>query len=555
MTISQSYKDFKRLNNIINVLIKYELGWFVHEMKIHVPFTAKRKITSKNAYADLPVKLRKSMEELGGTFIKLGQLLSIRPDLLPKNFIEELSNLQENVAPTPFEEIKPVLEAELKMPLNEAFTSFDKSPIASGSIGQVYKAKLKDGTIVAVKVQHPNIKEVFETDIDLLYHIAKLLEAHIPASKQFGPVKIVEEFEHYTKNELDYVVEAKNLEIFYNNFKNDKYIVIPKVFWKLSSTKVLTMQFISGKKINDIKSFNTLKSSRKVILNRLVNALTLQIVKFGFFHADPHPGNILILANNRISFLDLGIVGSINKELQKKVEVMFIALVDGDKDGFANSLIEIGIADSTVNFNMFKQDLSNYLGKYHNIHLQQFNGVDFLYNVLELAKKHNLILPVDFVLIIKAIVTTEGVGKLIDPSFNFIEASKPLVDQLKATHSTPEYILKSLQRKLISISRVLSSLPEDTKQTLRYLREGKIVVTIKDTKLEELGVELDRSSNRVTFGILIAAFVVGSALVILADLPPKLNGIPILSIVLLILAALTLLFLVISVVKEKEAIK
>ncbi len=546
MGLSQSYRDFKRIRLITTVLMKYELGWLVHQLKLRPSSSPAEKPS------DLPRRLRLSMEELGGTFVKLGQVLSVRPDLLPKEYCEEFSKLQDNLRPIPFDQVKTVVESELKKPLKDVFEVFSEVPVASASVGQVHKARLKSGATVAVKVQRPNIAEIFEADIDLLYHLAALLENHIPDVRQFHPTALVEEFERYTKNELDYLIEARHVDSFHQYYKNSSSIVIPKVFWEATSKRVLTMDFIDGEKISEVKNFNKWLSSRDLVLKNITSALTLQVVDFGMFHADPHPGNILLVGKNKIAFLDFGIVGVIPESLQEKIGSLFIAVVNGDREGFANALIALGFVGQEIDEEMFRQDLSTHLGKYRLLKIEQFKTSDFLYDVLALVRAYDMKLPLSFVLLIKAIITTEGLGKMLDPNYNFIVASRPLVNQLIHRRASPTNVLKRLSKRFRKTSETMIDLPEEAKKTLTQLRSGHLKVSIEDPKLDVLGEEIDRSSNRVTFGILIAAFVVGAALVILANIPPFYKTIPLVAIGLLIMAACTLIFLIISIMREKK---
>src|SRR3989344_8892500 len=308
MSIVTTIKEVSRLRQIAVVLAEQELFFLVDRLKLkrHLPMNYSPKYLKNKS--DLPRRLRLAMENLSGAFIKLGQLLSLRADLIPKEYADEFSKLQDEVKPFKFEKVREIIESELKKPLSDIFLKFDSSPIAAASVGQVHKAMLNNGKIVAVKVQRPNIEKIFETDIALLYHLAVLLEKHYPELKDYNFMEIVKEFEEYTKNELDYLHEARNIDIFYNNFKNDK-IKIPKVYWNHTSKRVLTMEFIKGVKITDVEK------NRPYYVKQLVESYLKQTMEYGVFHADPHPGNVFVTSEHSLALLDFGIVGHISSEL------------------------------------------------------------------------------------------------------------------------------------------------------------------------------------------------------------------------------------------------
>src|SRR3989344_1560988 len=308
MSIVTTIKEVSRLRQIAVVLAEQELFFLVDRLKLkrHLPLNHQPRYLQNKS--DLPRRLRLAMENLSGAFIKLGQLLSLRADLIPKEYAQEFSRLQDEVKPFKFEKVKEVIEKEFQKSLSEIFIKFDPNPIAAASVGQVHKAMLNNGKIVAVKVQRPGIEKIFEVDIALLYHLAVLLEKHYPELKDYNLVDIVKEFEEYTKNELDYICEARNIDVFHSNFKDDP-IKIPKVYWEYTTRRVLTMEFINGVKITQVKS------NRRMYVRQIVESYLKQTMEYGIFHADPHPGNIFVMENQRLALLDFGIVGHISGEL------------------------------------------------------------------------------------------------------------------------------------------------------------------------------------------------------------------------------------------------
>ncbi len=312
------------------------------------------------------------------------------------------------------------------------------------------------------------------------------------------------------------------------------------------------MEFIEGKRLRDTRNFNALNSSRDKIVSNIVQVMTKQVIEFGAFHADPHPGNILLIGDNKFALLDFGIVGEMPEDLREKVDILFIAMVTGDRSLFADSLINLGFVSNDIDSEMLKQDISAYLGKYYNVSLDKIALSDVLYETLELARKYEMKLPISLVLLMKSVITIEGLGKSLNPKFNFVQESKPLVKKLIKERASSSYVLKKLSKKMFTTSSSLMELPDELRQTLSQARKQGVKVHIDDAEISALGVEIDRSSNRITFGLLTAAFVLGAAVMMLAKVPPFVASIPVLAIILLILAALTLLFLMISIAREKK---
>lgn len=557
MALSDAYKDIKRLSQIVDVLFKYELGFIISSLHLKslLPISKRTRKESFNQNQSMPRSLRLAMEELGATFIKLGQLLSLRPDLIPKEYCREFSLLQDNVKPIPFDEIQKIIESELKKPIAELFESFEKIPIASASIGQVHKAKLKNKEIVAIKIQKPGLKELFDADIDILYHIAALVEHHFPGLKEIKPTDIVKEFEKYTKAELDYMAEANNISIFHDNFKNSKTIKIPKVHWDFTTNKVLTMEYIQGKKLDNDAKFMALKSSKSEVIKNIVNSFITQIIDYGIFHADPHPGNILLLGNNKIALLDFGIIGKVTPDIKEKIESMFIALMKPDKDLLVDSLIDLGFVEGNIDIADLKKDLADHLGKYYSTSLKEINTSELIYDLLAFTRSYDVKLPLNFILLLKAMITIEGFGKELNPNFVFVKEAKPIVDKIIKKRSSFSYIFRNWRERLLTTSTDITSIPKETRLVLKELREGHIKIKVEDPAIAKFAYEVDKSSNRITFGLMISGALIAAAIIALAKVPPYYKNIPILTIALLIISAVFLILLLISISKERRGIK
>ena len=422
--IPKQFRGIKRFEQVLKVITKYELGHFLEKAKLKKrSFKLKKKMTR-------PIELRMILEELGGTFIKLGQLLSLRPDLIPKEYCDELSKLQDDIEPFSFEEVKHVIKAEFKKPINKLFKKFEKKPVATASIGQVHVARLKNNKKVAVKVMRPGIKALIHTDLEILEHLARLFKHHVKQNI-VDPEEIFEEFKRYTENELDYLKEAYNIKRFYNNFKKERKIKIPRVYDKFTTHRVLTMEFVEGVEVRQIlihpkkyKRFN-----RKKISELIVYSVMKQIFIDGFFHADPHPANVLV-KKDTIGFIDFGIVGKLDKELKEKMGLLFISLIHRDTNNLVKAFISLNLVDTDVDVNNLKKDLSDTLGEYYDTSLDRIDMAELFFKSLRVAKKHKIKVSRDFVLLGKALVTLQGVGIEFSPGFNLVQETHPFIEKL-----------------------------------------------------------------------------------------------------------------------------
>ena len=323
MDLKHAYKDAKRLKQIASVMFKVGLGYYLETLKLNHHLFWHQRVQKQEKPEDLPRKLRMAMDELGGTFVKLGQLLSLRPDLIPDEYCKEFEHLQDDVTPVSYEIIKNVIETQLKSKLTQIFSYFDKESIASASIGQVHKARLLNGTRVVVKVQRPNIKEIMDADIDLLYHLADLAQYKISGLEKYNPKELIDEFKRYTLEELDYLKEGRNIDKFYKNFNGYEKLRVPKVYWDFTTNKVLMMSYIDGIPIDDKQGFKDWGCDEKILSNNLADVFLKQVFEFGFFHADPHPANVFILPNNKIALLDYGICGTLKeKDVQRQNNII-----------------------------------------------------------------------------------------------------------------------------------------------------------------------------------------------------------------------------------------
>ena len=546
MGFKQAFNDVDRIRHVVAVLLKYELGFFVDKLglKGHLTFGERFNRTAFQKTSHLnPGKLRKAFEELGGGFVKLGQLLSLRPDLIPKEYCEEFSKLQDSMNGFDFVFVKEVIEQEYGKPLNAVFMKFESKPLAAASIGQVHKAWLKNGKKVAVKVQRPNMERIFEQDIALLNHLTNIIEKHYPEiGLNFH--RIVEEFESYSKRELDFNTEARNIDIFYNNFKDDRKVVIPRVYKEFTAKRVLVMDFIDGDKLSDIRDDINFRRYKKNLVSMVVDSFLQQVLVYSTFHADLHPGNIMSVKNHQVALLDFGIIGHISHDSKEKIENLFLGLTTGNRVILANSLIELGFVDTDININEFKNDLSERLNVYYDSELKTINISNVLYDLLELTKKYNIRLPSSFILLIKAVITTEGFAKEFYPEYNYLNSWKKHAKRIIRKRKRPDYILKSFRDNAIDFRNFFVNLPDNIKNVINSRSNHKIRLDQGDIK--NIENSLNRTITRIAYGIIIAALIIGSTILSVKETKYMIYGFPLISAIFLISAIILFLILIIS---------
>ena len=547
--IKKEIKDIKRFNQIVLILTEEGFGYLFDKIKFFRLFKKKEPPNKQDA----PQRLRKTLERLGPTFIKLGQILSLRPDLVPKEYVQELSNLQDKVPPFLYKEVEKIIKEELHQPINKLFQSFSKEPIASASISQVHKAVLKDGTIVAVKIQRPNVKEIMDTDIEIMFYIAKLLEKHSKKIKEYNPTRIAQEFKEWTDKELDFEIEANNAKRFYTNFKGYDKVKIPKVFDKYSSKRALTLEFIDGIELHNIGKIRGKKgyNIKEIIKNGFDSILT-QVFIHGFFHADPHPGNILILKGNKIALVDFGIVGYFDDYLKQKSIELFYGIVQENMDSIVDTFLDMGLMEEEqTNLEIFKRDIKSVVDPLQKSSLKNVKLSYVLEEVLDIALKHHVKMPVDFVLFGKTIVEIEGIGLEYEPDFKFVENAKPFLEKLIKKEIKPMNMARDFMKNIGKYGKLFRELPDQLTSALKKIQRGTIKVDIEDTDVKRLAIDIDKSSNRVTYGMIITAFLITGAL--LANIgKPVLYGFPLASLLCFTLALIFSIILFMSIKREEK---
>ncbi|MGQ9477343.1 MAG: ABC1 kinase family protein [Candidatus Bipolaricaulia bacterium] len=551
--LPRAYSGLRRYRQILTVLIKYGFGDLLGRLKVRHPLLGRLpRLRAVRELEDLsrPERLRLAFEELGPTFIKLGQLLSLRPDLLPSEYAAELAKLQDEAVPLSFAQIKGKVEAQLGHSLKGLFREFAEEPLAAASLAQVHRAVLGDGTEVAIKVQRPGIREVIRADLIILEDLAHFLVRHLPESEPFDPPGLVREFAKTLKRELDFVREGRNMELFRRNFQGDPTIYIPKVFWEYTTPEVLTMERIEGVKITDLEGLEQAGLDRHQVALNGANAILKQVFEHGLFHADPHPGNILVLEGNVIAPLDFGMVGRIDVELRERVGQLLLGIARGDLSGLVRTLRELGSLDERVDLGAFRTDLADLLDRYSRTPLYRLELGRLLDELMALVREYRLRLPTNLVMMGKALVIAEGVGRALDPEIELLALARPYLERLAIRRGGFQRALQGWGDTLAEGRELLQEFPAGLRAIMGKLRRGELRAQLDLSGFDRLVRELDRASNRLAFALIIAALIVGSSLVMQLEVGPRLWGLPLFGFLGFGFAAILGFWLVIAILRS-----
>jgi len=553
--ISRTYRHLNRYRHILAVLLKHGFGEVVESLKIDQYLEIglqliSKKRTPREEPLTRPQRVRMALEELGPTYIKLGQVLSTRPDLIPVEFIEELSKLQDSVPPFPFGDAEAIIQRELGAPSSEVFEHIQIEPVASASIGQVHRARLKNGEQVAVKVQRPGIRAVIEVDLEIMLHLATLAERHVEELALHKPVKIVEEFARTLEKEIDFRIEAAHIDRIAQGFLDDPTVYIPNVFKEVSSSCILTTEYVEGIKISNIDQLDAAGYDRRLLCSRGADIILKQVFRHGFFHADPHPGNIFALPGNVICLLDFGMVGVVDRQTRE----MFVELVDSvvrrNEARTAQVLLQLTSWEQQPDLRQLERELSDFMGRHLYRPLKDIQVGKLLQDLLEIATRFQLRLPPDIFLMLKAISTVETVGRMLDPEFDMIAKAAPFIEQVLMDRFKPQRVAEDVSDLAARMLKFLHEFPKDLLDLAGLLRQHKLSLQLKHDGLEKVLATHDQISNRISFAIIIAALIVGSALIVISKTPPLFYGISLIGIIGFLAAALMGIWLLVAILRS-----
>lgn len=546
-------KNFVRYNQIAAVLIRHGFGELVYRLNLMAPLRHMLKRgPAKSQHLSTPVRLRMVLEELGPSFIKFGQVLSTRPFLLPYEYIAELSRLQDEVEPMPWELTENIIRRELNREIAECFASIDRQPIASASLAQVHRAVLHDGSTVVIKVQREGIKRIIEADIRIFKELAEMLMSNVPESRQFNPPGLVEEFAKTTMKELNFLNEARNMEIFAENFKDEKGIKVPKLYREYSTSRILTMEMINGIKISKIDELRRANVDTGLICRNGARLVLKMIFEDGFFHADPHPGNLFVLENGQIAPVDYGMMGIISDSQMNDLADLIGSIITGDSQAIIRVLRNTGSLDENIDSKRIEQDISELLIRYSHVSIGRIDIRNLIEDLYAFIQQHKIKFQTEFMLLGKSLGTYEELARMLDPEFDFFSELIPYVKKLTARKFNPRRFLKDFQSFNDELRWLFTQSPQELKQVLRRLRRGDLQLQMQVRNLDSFIREMDRSSNRLSLSLLVAALIVGSSIIATMRQGYTVFDMPLLGLLGYLFAAILGIFLVISILRSRK---
>jgi len=541
-------RDIGRLHDIASILIRYGFGDMVRRMGLANALERTGRALHWNeaeelAHLEPPARVRRALEEMGPTFVKLGQVLATRVDLFDPEWIAEFGKLQDSAPAAPWADIRQQLTEDLGAPPEEVFAAFDPEPLAAASIAQVHRARLEDGSEVVVKVRRPGIRPIIEADLRWLARLAELAEGESPELRAFRPQEVVRQFTQSLRRELDFASECRNAERIAENFvgfsdqdvpadatapepsATPPIIVIPRVYWQWIGERVCVQEFIAGISGRNLAAVDAAGLDRKILARRGAHAVLKMIVEDGFFHADPHPGNVFYLPGNRIAFIDFGMVGRLTEERRDQLIRLLLGLVKHEPRRVADVMLD-WTGDGAIDEDGLMLEIQAFVDQYHGVALKQLRLGSMLSDLMAIVRQHQLALPSDLSLLVKAFITLEGMGRELDPDFDMAGEAMPMLEQALRARYTPAALIKRGWQAAGEALALIADLPHDLAMLLRAARRGRLEIHIDVTHLKRVGNQLDSAANRLVVGIVVAALIIGSSIVMTVPGGPSLLGLP-----------------------------
>ncbi|MFO7820603.1 MAG: AarF/UbiB family protein [Lentisphaeria bacterium] len=555
-TITRTYRQIQRYREIAGVLFRHGYGDLANTLGlkryIRFRFFHRKQTRPKEQEKVLSryERIRLALEELGPTFIKFGQLLSSRGDLLPSELTVELEKLLDAVPPFPTSEAHTILQDELGRPVSKLFREFDDEPVASASIAQVHRAITWEGKEVAVKIRRPGIRARIETDLSVMHNLASFAERAVEEAQVLELKRMMDQFARMIRKELDLSLEADNIERFARCFEDKKHVRSPCVYRQYCSSQILTMEYIHGLKITRLDEYEKRGLDKKTVADRGAEMILDQVFTHGFFHADPHPGNILVLPDNVVCLLDYGIMGNLSERSREQLGALLIGFAERDEHAVTNAVFAIGGYTSYVETAELEADIANFLED--NLY-RSFQDVSVATTLSELSKlliHHDIHLPPKFFLIIKCLATLEAIGRKLIPEFNLLEYSEPFAKRLIKQRIKPGKALRDLYYTAADFRSLLRDLPTETRQLVTQFRRGDLGFKFEHTGLEPLKQTHDQVSNRIVFGMVLASLIVGSSIIVLSNVPPRWHEIPVIGLAGFTISGLMGFWLLYSIIKH-----
>lgn len=523
-------RDLGRVQDIASVMIRYGFGGVVRKLGIggaleHAGKALHWQQTEDFVKIDTAERVRHALEDLGPTFIKLGQILATRVDLFSPHYIAEFEKLLDQAPPIPFNKLLPQIEEDIGGSIDEIFLTVDTQALAAASIAQVHKAVLKDGTQVVLKIRRPGLRKIIEADLRLIQRIVDIVESEYPDIRRFHPREVLRQFNQSLRRELDLAAESRNAERIAANLADDTNIVIPKVYWEWTGERMNVQDYIAGIHGRDISAIENSGLDRKLLAERGCNALMRMIMRDGFFHADPHIGNVFYLPDNRLAFIDFGMVGRLTEERRTQVISLLYGMIN-HMPGKVAEILEDWSNNGNTDEDLLTIDIETFVDQYSTLSLKDLSLTNMLSDLMALLRDHNLILPPDLVLLIKTYITLDGLGRYLHPDFNTLVFASPYIHDIMIERYRPEMIAKRGWHNILGLADLLSSLPRDLRKLLRASRKGAVQIEVTVRHLDRYVSAMDIAISRLTMGLVTAALIIGSSIIMTIKAGPELFGLP-----------------------------
>jgi len=539
-----------RFKDIVMILMKYGFDDVISRLEIP-GIELIKKIHKGNDELGTFERMRYALEDLGPTFVKFGQIMSLRPDMLPPQLIDELSKLQDEVAPVEFSQIKETVENNTGRPLQDTFSIFDAEPLAAASISQVHRGILKkEGHIVSIKVQRPGIHSKIKADLDILAAIADQLHERIDDLKTYDLPNLVRVTRRNLLRELDFKREARNMKIAASFASEHSEIYIPEVYEEYCTERLLVMEYVQGIKLKDLDTEDVIDPES--MAKQGLKAAIKQILDDGFFHADPHPGNILIIEDERLCLMDWGMTGRLSERDRHELIDLLKSVVDKDSEAMVYALVRLSSAEEAIDQRGLERELLEILDSYYAVPVKEMNIGQLLMAITELLRKYRLRLPSDLVIMIKALVTAEGTARIIYPDLNIVAEAKDYISSLALERFKPKSLWRSFRFTLSEFFSLQKELPRRMVQILNKADSGDLTLGFRHENLGPLRNTLDNITNRLTFGIIIAAMIIGSSMIITTGIGPFLFGFPALGVIGYLISGLLGLWLIFNIIRKRK---